>query len=677
VLYYALFYNFIATIKYNLNTSLFYNFTTAINYNLNTMATPAERLADSLDELRKLQVDGKVAIQSDELSRTHRERLVANGFLKEVVKGWYIISRPDERPGDTTSWYSNFWHFCSRFLNEKHKENWCISAEQSMQIHAGNWSVPTQLIIKSPEANNFKTELLYETSLFSMRSELPVLKETTIVEGVRMLTLPASLIHCSPGTFTQNITDIRTALSLISDPSELLADLLDGGHTTIAGRLVGAFRNNGQDKIANDILQTMKSAGFDIRETDPFDSKLSIKLSSRQRSPYVNRIKLMWGEMREAVIKAFPKAPGLPSDITDYMQKVEEIYLTDAYHSLSIEKYIVTPELIERVRIGTWNFHENEEDRRQRDAMAARGYWQAFQRVEKSIEKILQGENPGQVADADYGTWYRELFAPSVTAGILKPSDLAGFRNQQVYIAGSKHVPLNNDAVREAMPTLFELLELEPEASVRAVLGHFIFVFIHPYMDGNGRMGRFLMNAMLASGGYPWTVIPVEQRDAYMVALEKASVEQNIESFANFIGYLVYESLQGKPIATITAIEPEFPPYKFYKRKKEQKLETWAVPVDEKFSLLRLFDLHLIPMEVRQKLLLEIIVNTRDQTDTYNYELSDLFYNPKLTDNLFFIEHGREYVEIILPSGKKNVTFRINELKDSEEFELSLNCRYY
>lgn len=520
------------------------------------MATPAERLAGSLDELRQLQEDGKVAIQSDELSRTHRERLVENGFLKEVVKGWYIISRPDEKPGDTTSWYSNFWHFCSRFLNEKYRENWCISAEQSMQIHAGNWTVPGQLIIKSPEANNFKTELLHATSIFSMRSELPVKKETTVIDGVRMLTLPASLIHCSPGTFTQSLTDIRIALSLIRDSSMLLTDLLEGGHTTIAGRLVGAFRNNGQEKIAEEILQTMKSAGYDIRESDPFESELPIKLSSGQKSPYVNRIKLLWHEMRDVVIKAFPKAPGIPSDTKAYLQKVEEIYLTDAYHSLSIEKYKVTPELIERVRKGAWNFHEYEEDRKQRDAMAARGYWQAFQRVEQSIVKILQGENPGKVTDADYGGWYRELFAPSVTAGLLKPRDLAGFRNQQVYISGSKHVPLNHDAVREAMPALFDLLEQEQEASVRAVLGHFIFVFIHPYMDGNGRMGRFLMNTMLASGGYPWTVIPVEERSTYMKALEKASVDQNIGPFAKFIGNLVNESLNGKPIATIAPLQP-------------------------------------------------------------------------------------------------------------------------
>lgn len=41
------------------------------------------------------------------------------------------------------------------------------------------------------------------------------------------------------------------------------------------------------------------------------------------------------------------------------------------------------------------------------------------------------------------------------------------------------------------MPVLFEMIQEEPEGSVRAVLGYFLFVFIYPYMDGNGRMGRF------------------------------------------------------------------------------------------------------------------------------------------------------------------------------------------
>jgi Fic family protein len=70
-------------------------------------------------------------------------------------------------------------------------------------------------------------------------------------------------------------------------------------------------------------------------------------------------------------------------------------------------------------------------------------------------------------------------------------------------------------------------------------------------MDGNGRIGRFLMNVMLASGGYPWTIIPVEQRNNYMSALEKASVEQNIADFAKFIANLVSSEMRGESVTGI------------------------------------------------------------------------------------------------------------------------------
>ena len=51
---------------------------------------------------------------------------------------------------------------------------------------------------------------------------------------------------------------------------------------------------------------------------------------------------------------------------------------------------------------------------------------------------------------------------------------------------------------------------------------------------------------MLASGGYPWTIIPVDQRDAYMAALEAASVDRNIVPFAEFLGSLVDDQMKGK-----------------------------------------------------------------------------------------------------------------------------------
>jgi Fic family protein len=95
------------------------------------------------------------------------------------------------------------------------------------------------------------------------------------------------------------------------------------------------------------------------------------------------------------------------------------------------------------------------------------------------------------------------------------------------------------------MPVLFGLLEAEAEPQVRAVLGHFLFVYVHPYMDGNGRLARFLMNLMLVPAGYVWTVIPVERQSEYMNALEQASSFANIAPFASFIAELAKMQAEG------------------------------------------------------------------------------------------------------------------------------------
>lgn len=505
----------------------------------NKMPTPQDKLAEALAALKKLQDKRIVAIHTKNMTRTHRERLLKNGFIKEVMKGWYIQTRPDEPAGESTAWYSSFWGFCADYLNSRFGDQWCLSPEQSLNIHSGNWNVPVQLQVRTPKGGNKSLSLLHKTSIMDVRLKLPDRDDIQTKENLKIMSLPAALISCAPGYYSNNPVEARAVVSMISDASEILHKLLEGGHSTVAGRLAGAFRNIGKNLIAENIIEAMRASGYTITVNDPFEEKPAIIISDRELSPYVNRIRMGWADMRGVVLENFPKVPALRKNTDEYLKYVDDIYLTDAYHSLSIEGYRVSEELIDRVRSGSWDPETNPKDREYADALAARGYWQAFQAVKKSLIKIINENDPGTVAENDHAIWYRELFAPGVSAGLIAASDLAGYRRQPVYIRQSMHVPPRYEAMGELMPAFFTLLKDEEEPAVRAVLGHFFFVYIHPYSDGNGRMGRFLMNVMLAGGGYPWTVIPLETRNKYMTTLEEASVKRNIKPFSRFIAELV------------------------------------------------------------------------------------------------------------------------------------------
>ena len=509
------------------------------------MATPNQKLAASLAQLQTLQGRGRRVFRSGELTRVHRERLVRNGFLREVMKGWLISSSPDADPGDTTPWFASFWEFCAAYCTARFGPDWHLSPEQSLLLHAENTVIPQQVIIYTPKGANNTVDLLFGTSLYDLRQkDTPPDADLTDRDGLRLFVPEAALVRVPEAFFVRYPVEAQVVLSGIRDAADVLGRLLDGGHSVIAGRLAGAFRRIGRDDVADEILSVMKRAGYDVREADPFAREHAFGALSRARAPIVGRLQSLWETMREPVIAAFPEAPGLPKDTKAYLSFVDDIYQNDAYHSLSIEGYRVTPELIDQVRAGNWNPDSHDADRQSRDVLAARGYWQAFQLVRAAISEIIGGDEAGALVRKAHRDWYRELFQPCVAAGLIAASALAGYRNDAVFLRGSRHVPPRWEAVRDAMPALFDLLESETEPSVRAVLGHWLFGYIHPYPDGNGRTARFAMNAMLASGGYPWTVIRVEDRDVYLAALESASIDQDIGPFARFVADRVAWSLE-------------------------------------------------------------------------------------------------------------------------------------
>ena len=504
------------------------------------MAAPNEKLAESLDVLKALQSGGRRVFRSDDLSRVHRERLVENGFLQQVMNGWLNSASPGARAHDSTPWYASFWEFCALYSAERFGDKWHLSAEESLWLHGEKTVIPEHVVVCSPKGSNHRVNLLYGTSLYDLKvPEMPALGNLVMRDGLRLFSPAASLVGVGETFFARNPVESQVVLASLADASDLLRLLLDGGNSTKAGYLAGAFRRIGRAELADEMVRSMKRAGYDVRESDPFDEGQTLGGPRPGAAPIVGRLEMMWAASRDTVIKNFPKAPGVPKDSGAYLRNVDEIYQSDAYHSLSIEGYSVTPEIIDRVRQGNWNPDNIEADRSSRDALAARGYWQSFRVVKESVSKVLAGENPGARARAEHKEWYGELFQPCVTAGLLRASDLAGYRNNAVYLRTSRYAPPRWEAVRDAMPVFFDLLEKETEPSVRAVFGHWLFGYIHPYPDGNGRMARFLMNVMLASGGYPWTVVRIRDRKAYLAALDRASIDVDVGPFTTLIAQRV------------------------------------------------------------------------------------------------------------------------------------------
>jgi hypothetical protein len=192
------------------------------------MATPNERLAASLEQLRALQQDGRRVFRSGELTRVHRERLRQNGFLREVMKGWLISSSPGAE-SDTTPFYSSFWEFCVRYCTERFGDQWFLSPEQSLLLHGENTVIPQQTILYTPLGANNRVDLLFGTSLYDLKQRrMPPPADLTEKEGLRLYTVEAALLKVSETFYQRHPVAAQVVLSASGDVTGVLRRLLDG-----------------------------------------------------------------------------------------------------------------------------------------------------------------------------------------------------------------------------------------------------------------------------------------------------------------------------------------------------------------------------------------------------------------------------------------------------------------
>ncbi|MCH5345625.1 MAG: Fic family protein [Muribaculaceae bacterium] len=429
------------------------------------MATNENLLAKSLNNLQQLQQQCPQLVLkgTEQLSRTHLMRLLEAGWLREVVKGWYIPTQPGESD-NSADWQAYFWPFVKAYLESRYGEDWILSPESAIDFYTAKTILPVQLVVKSSKANGNVVNLPYGHSILPIKEDIGT---SVVVESRYGLRLP---------------------------------------------RLVDALESStvGNDSISERVARESVKSG---------------------QQAFIERLRQMWKTMRDDVIANFSNVPVISTDVPCYLADIDSRALDDVYCSLIIAGYPVDNELIERVNEGIVDDSET--------TLAIKGYLQAFNAVKTSITKILNGQNPGVAVASDLGTWNRQLRAPFVAHGDLQLFDLIGYRHEQIYISGARHIPPAPDIVEEAMGAFFDLLINEPDARVRAVLGHFMFMFIYPYKTGNGLISHFLLNAMFASGGHPWTVIPTQRRREYLDTMYRASADGNIIPLTRLISDII------------------------------------------------------------------------------------------------------------------------------------------
>ncbi|MEH7294732.1 Fic family protein, partial [Priestia megaterium] len=199
----------------------------------------------------------------------------------------------------------------------------------------------------------------------------------------------------------------------------------------------------------------------------------------------------------------------------------EKLLLEWTYNTNAIEGNTLTMNetkvVLEGITVGGKTMREHLEVINHRDAIAY-------------VEEIVQKGEP-------LTEWQIKNLHRLVLKGI--DDEYAGvYRDQQVFIAGAKHTPPAPYLIKEQMEQLIKWYENEAQKLhpvERGAMLHAIFVGIHPFIDGNGRTSRLLLNLELMKAGFPAVVIKVENRLAYYEALDKSHTTKNYQDFIQLI----------------------------------------------------------------------------------------------------------------------------------------------
>ncbi len=519
----------------------------------------SDNLLNALNAARSKSIRG--IVDSKKLTRLDREILQRTGHIKPIMRGWYHFSSNPVHQDQSLEPIS-FFRFLSVYLDDRLGEKWCFSAQSSLELLLFPEIIPPKLVVtamySSTTVKNF-TDLTKLTIYEDAEAYHPGFEQ---VNGLRLLPLEIAITRLPKMAWKDNPELIRAALKALDTLEGITWRLMQEGRQQAASRLADALQKADRKKEANDLITSMIQAGYPITtpllEIDNFELT---KTADKSIVPIPATIKVrptlnsLWSQWKTSLTHLMMAPPEGKPPLLQHLANLQNLHVQDTIHSLKLSGFNPTEEFIldilalpeKSAETMGWPILTPAEkilkpghsqplpgDTDPMTSLACQGYIDAFKAVKRSIIRLLENENMGLVVEEDLKGWHQALVGPTTQGGFYSPATLNEFReiataptNQQ------NHCPA--EAIAEEMDQLKILLNSEESGINMGTMANLSIHWISPWTSGNGRLARFLMNALMAGTGCDWSIISGGLQGVYGRAVEDALVSGNAGPMAILI----------------------------------------------------------------------------------------------------------------------------------------------
>ena len=474
------------------------------------------------------------------------ERLV----LEVAGRRVWILTLPT-RTDDRAIFVANYWPVVARVLARYIPA--AVTGFDAVRLHLEDFSLPTVLAVQhAANQSEYALSLAAEFQLRLRPGHTPheriVYLDVPGSDRVPVLAPAALLLTLDEPEVTRGIEAVTAWLRhLVVRQPELDAALEDQPRPVVLQRLAdiaGAAGNPGLARQLDAAVRRVSATRATPARTGVGDrimvppAVLALPRGTGTAWGDEQRMRLerQTGDIAVALAPYLADLPRFTARTLLANAQASKAY--DAYHSTTMEGYRISKEMSDAIIAGAPLAGGPQDEETLRAAMAVQGYSHAFDLVlqhARGVEPITRG----MILDL-----YEALFRPSVDAGRVEAYMLRGWRTSGVGLAGYRHVPPNPRKLHDLLTGLERYAadaagDSVESSAVRALVLHLEFVTIHPFLDGNGRLGRLLMNLELLRAGLPWVTVRADERIPFFKAIERAQVDGDVQPFAAFLGHLI------------------------------------------------------------------------------------------------------------------------------------------